>query len=198
MSLRMLLLGLVEITPMPGYDLMKVFDDSMLFYWHATHTQIYNTLRELEKDGLVAGEVIQQTGVPSKRVFSITESGKKALMDWLTETPELPGFKHEFLIKLSFAAHLTDEELMNQLDSYAEKLMEKREALLGEKKQIFMAFSRSDREYDLWELTFRNGLMYYENELNWVALAKKRLTGDDTDTAAGPASFAGGKKLGPL
>jgi DNA-binding PadR family transcriptional regulator len=73
---------------------MKVFDDSMLFYWHATHTQIYNTLKEMEKEGLVVGEVIHQVANPSKKIFSITEKGKEAITAWLIEVPVLMDFKH--------------------------------------------------------------------------------------------------------
>ncbi|NLT14340.1 MAG: PadR family transcriptional regulator [Clostridiales bacterium] len=175
MSLKVLLLGLIDITPMPGYDLMKVFDESMLFFWHATHTQIYNTLKELEKDGLVTGEVIQQTGVPAKKVFSITEKGKNAIGEWLIVEPEPPGFKHKFLIKLSFGAKLSDAALIKQLDRYGEKLRGKLAALMSEKKSVFMDFARDQREYVLWELTFENGMMYYRNELEWVELAKRRL-----------------------
>jgi DNA-binding PadR family transcriptional regulator len=172
MTLKILLLGLIAISPMPGYDLMKVFENSMLFFWHATHTQIYNMLKEMEKDGLVSGEVIFQTKSPSKKVFSITEEGQKTLAAWLRDEPELPGFKHEFLIKLSFASGLTDEEILTQLDLYGEKLKEKLSLLKGEKKEQFMRFSRSGKEKLLWEMIFENGTMYYENELAWAEKAK--------------------------
>lgn len=168
MSLRILLLGLIEISPMPGYDLAKVFDGSMLFYWHATQTQIYNTLKEMESEGLVTGEVIHQTKTPSKKIFSITEQGKQAIADWLLEEPKLPGFKHDFLIKLSFASRLSDAEILAQLDMYEAKLREKLTGLQSDRRQEFLTFSKHQKELALWKLVFENGLMHYQSELAWV------------------------------
>lgn len=176
MSLKILLLGLIEISPMPGYNLMKAFDDSMLFYWHATHTQIYNTLKEMEKDGLVTSEVVHQVVNPSKKVFSITEKGKEALTEWLLEEAELPGFKHDFLIKLSLSSRLSERDLLLQLNLYEQKLKDKLTALKSEKKKEFLKFARSNKELILWEMTFENGIMYYQNELAWVEKVKKGIS----------------------
>lgn len=175
MSLKILLLGLIEITPMPGYDLMKVFDTSMLFYWHATHTQIYNTLKTLEEDGLVAGQVVHQTRNPSKRVFSITDKGKETITEWVLDDPDLPGFKHEFLIKLSLASRISNESLLEQLSSYEEKLKAKLTSLENEKKHEFLGFARNEHEAKLWELVFENGISHYQQELDWVEKVKRKL-----------------------
>lgn len=174
--LKVLLLGLVDIFPMAGYDLMKVFETSMIFYWHATHTQIYNTLKEMEKQGLVFSETVHQVASPTKKVFSITEAGKKMLNKSLLEEPRLPGIKHDFLVKMSFLSKLPDEELIKQLNSYELKLKEKLSSLESEKKHEFMAASRSANETALWEVTFEYGLMYFRNELAWVGLVRKRLS----------------------
>lgn len=177
----MLLLGLIEISPMPGYDLSKVFDSSMLFYWHATQTQIYNTLKEMENEGLITGEVIHQTKTPSKKVFSITEQGKKAIGNWLLQEPKLPGFKHDFLIKLSFASRLSDAEILAQLDMYEAELREKLTGLQSDRKQEFLAFASRQKELALWKLVFENGLMHYQSELAWVEKVRqliKRPLGD--------------------
>jgi DNA-binding PadR family transcriptional regulator len=129
----------------------------------------------MEKDGLVTGEAIHQAAGPSKRVFSITESGKRWIDERLLEEPDLPDFKHRFLIKLSFGSRLPEEDLLTQLDIYEKKLKDKLAALESEKKNVFMAFSRSEKESVLWEMTFENGMMYYQNELEWVGKVKKRL-----------------------
>ena len=40
MSLRMSLLGLINLTPMSGYDLKKFFEDSFRFFWAAEDTSV--------------------------------------------------------------------------------------------------------------------------------------------------------------
>mgnify|MGYP000094321499 FL=1 len=176
MALKYTLLGLIDIAPMSGYDIVKAFDYSSLFYWHATHTQVYRTLKELEKDGLIAGKVVHQTDNPSKKVFSITCAGRVAMDRWVREEPELPGFKHAFLIKFTYAADMGDDELLNQLDTYEQKLKEKLALLTSEEKSGFLMMARSPRERLLWEMTNENGTMYYRNEIAWAEKAKAAIT----------------------
>ena len=176
MTLKFILLGLIDIAPISGYDIVKAFDYAALFYWHATHTQIYRTLKELEGDGLIAGEAVHQHGGPSKRVYGITITGKEALGQWVREEPELPGLKHPFLIKFTYAAGLDDEELLDQLDRYQEKLKGQLAGLEG--KDTFTRMARSGRERLIWEMTTEYGNMYYRNELAWVEKVKAAIAGE--------------------
>ena len=122
----------------------------------------------LEKEELITGEVIHQRGIPSKKVFSITEQGKKAIMEWMQQEPELPGFKHEFLMKLSFSSRLPYNDIITQLSGYKETLMVKLTELESKRKLEYLNFARDEKELFLWEMTFENGIMYYQNELEWV------------------------------
>ena len=176
MVLKFILLGLIDIAPMSGYDIVKAFDYAALFYWHATHTQVYRTLKELEKDGWIAGEVVHQTDNPSKKVFRITDAGREAMGQWVREEPELPGFKHAFLIKFTYAAYLGDDELLGQLDAYERKLKGKLALLKSEEKSGFLMMARNPRERLLWELTNENGIMYYRNEIAWAKKARAAIT----------------------
>lgn len=177
MALKYTLLGLIDIHPMSGYDIVKAFDYAALFYWHATHTQVYRTLKELEKNGMIAGEVVHQTDNPSKKVYGITEKGKEAMAAWVKDEPDLPGFKNAFLIKFTYSAGLADAELLGQLDTYIEKLKERLAALTSEEKKGFTRMARSGRERLLWETVNENGIMYYQNEIRWAEKAKSVITG---------------------
>lgn len=161
-------MGFLDIYPMSGYDLVKAFDYAALYYWHATHTQIYKTLKEMEKEGWIKGEVMYQTDNPNKRIFSVTDKGKDEFSKWLREEPELPGLKHAFLIKFTYSQSLTDEELISQLDGYEKKLKERLSMLKSEEKRAYMQMARGDKERLLWQMSNENGIMYYENELEWI------------------------------
>lgn len=168
MTLKFALMGFLDIYPMSGYDLVKAFDYAALYYWHATHTQIYSTLKQMEKDGWINGEVVYQLDNPNKRVFSITEKGKAEFQKWLREDPELPGLKHAFLIKFTYSQDLSNEELLGQLDAYEKKLAERMLMLRSEEKRAYMQMARNKRELLLWKMSNENGVMYYENEINWI------------------------------
>ena len=78
MSLKYALLGIIDTgnRPYSGYDIKKIFDSSMQFYWSATYTQIYRTLAQLHEAGLLNMEVIQQEDNPNKKVYTITSQGR--------------------------------------------------------------------------------------------------------------------------
>ncbi len=155
----------------------------------------HHTLKEMEKEGLITGEVIHQTKTPSKKVFSITERGKQSIGDWLLQEPRLPGFKHDFLIKLSFASRLSDAEILAQLDMYEVELTEKLAGLQSDRKQEFLAFSQHRKELVLWKLVFENGLMHYQSELAWVEKVRQLIKSSSGELGGATGTGATGTDL---
>ena len=68
MSLGFGILGFLNYGPMSGYDLVKAFESSLQFFWHAQNSQIYLELKKLEKKGYIDGETVIQP--VHKRSFS--------------------------------------------------------------------------------------------------------------------------------
>jgi DNA-binding PadR family transcriptional regulator len=62
MILARLVLGLLNLAPMTGYDLKKVFDSSISHFWAADKAQIYRTLTALVADGYATVEVLTEGG----------------------------------------------------------------------------------------------------------------------------------------
>lgn len=79
------ILGLLNYHDMTGYEIMEVFRDSLRFFWNAKTSQIYRELQGLENKKWVSGTLVEQTGKPDKKVYSITEEGKKELLLWLAD-----------------------------------------------------------------------------------------------------------------
>lgn len=76
------LLGLVARTPSSGYDLMLQLQP----FWQAKHSQIYPLLAKMEQEGYLEFTRVPQTDRPDKKVYSITEKGRTALREWLTQS----------------------------------------------------------------------------------------------------------------
>ena len=91
MSLRHSLLGLLAEQPRTGYELTRLFDESLLNVWPASHSQIYPELAKLAADGL-----IRQTasGSRGKKVYAITPAGLNEVMAWLRTEPDTPRRTH--------------------------------------------------------------------------------------------------------
>src|SRR3989304_2198383 len=89
MSLEYAILGFLQYQPFSGYDLKKVFDTSVRHFWPADQSQIYRTLTPLAEQGWVKMEVIDQDSRPNRKLFHITEEGRRELNRWLS-TPLPP------------------------------------------------------------------------------------------------------------
>jgi len=75
-EVRLALLSLLADGPRHGYELMKMLEERSGGVYRASAGTIYPTLQQLEDEGLVAAE--QNEG---KRVYRITEQGRRALRD---------------------------------------------------------------------------------------------------------------------
>src|SRR5215813_11165734 len=100
MSLKYALLTLLTGERLlSGYDLLRYFDGSVGFVWHATHPQVYRELDKLRREGLVANELVVQSGRPNKKVYSITEQGMHELLAWVATPTQLQLMKDGLLVR---------------------------------------------------------------------------------------------------
>ena len=122
MTIKYAILGYLSWRPLSGYDLKKIFMDSVTLYWSGNNNQIYRALVELHDEGLVTIEVQHQEHLPSRKVYTITGQGQAALREWVLSSPELPQFRNTFLIQLSWVDRLAPAELDGLLAAYEHAL----------------------------------------------------------------------------
>ncbi|CUH96618.1 hypothetical protein P22_2708 [Propionispora sp. 2/2-37] len=109
------ILGLIHKQKVTGYDLAKIFNDSVADFWNANQSQIYPELKKLVQSELIQYEILVQGEVLEKKLYSITEKGKKALETWITEDePPLSQSKDIFKLRIYFAEHLNKEQLLEK------------------------------------------------------------------------------------
>lgn len=112
-TLSFALLGLIARRPQSGYDLAASMKAPVANFWTSRLSQIYPELAKLEEASLVDVEVVPQEGRPSKKVYRLTEDGRRALSSWVAERPEPSPPRDELLLKtyaLPFATDATDRE----------------------------------------------------------------------------------------
>ena len=115
-----LLVSLAE-RPSSGYDLTRRFDQSISFFWSASHQQIYRTLQRITEAGWATCEVIAQSGKPDKKVYSISALGRDTLADWINEPSSGPTFRWDLLVKMRGLAHGSPEALLKDLRAHREQ-----------------------------------------------------------------------------
>jgi PadR family transcriptional regulator, regulator of vanillate utilization len=109
MSLRSALLGLLSAEPMSGYDLNRILDETFGYVWTAPHSQIYPTLRQMEREGLIEAEV-QRTGERERRVYRVLDAGHAHLRQWAAEPVVYTGERDAAHLKASMMHLLSLDE----------------------------------------------------------------------------------------
>lgn len=96
-------LGVLHRGSAHGYDLCRELTESLGEVWRLRTSHIYALLAELEKDGLVSHERVDQETRPTKKVFSITDEGRLVFTEWLrSPVMNVREIRLEFLAKLYF------------------------------------------------------------------------------------------------
>lgn len=116
MSLPHAILGLLNYQAMTGYDLKhRWFDVSMRYFWPADQAQIYRTLDNLVTQGWATFTIEPGGDRPNRKVYSLTESGRQELQQWLTTPLPLPPVRDPLMVQLFSAADIPDAEIADLL-----------------------------------------------------------------------------------
>ncbi len=101
MLLRYAILGLLDGQELHGYRIKSVFEDRIGPAWSLNFGQIYQTLKELRRRGLVEGRFDQGDGHIGRWVYTVTPKGRRALDTWLRRYPKQPQpIRDEIFIRL--------------------------------------------------------------------------------------------------
>ena len=98
-----LLLGMVALGPLSGYDIKQMADGSTRHFWQISYGQIYPELKALEKAGMVQGAEAAR-GSRQRTLHQLTGTGTEALTDWISDSKVSPvELRDEMLLKLFFS-----------------------------------------------------------------------------------------------
>ena len=175
--LKFILLGFLDYSSMTGYELKQTIDNSTGHFWHAHHSQIYTTLRQMEKDGLVNSVFIREDDALRRRVYTLTEMGKKELTDWLDmPMKEVTPLKEDFLVRIFFSG-LRDPLMV--LDELAiQRKIHLETQISYQKLKDCMPYQNEPKNIGLenhqkfWDLTLEMGLLYEKMYLDWLEIAE--------------------------
>lgn len=77
------MLGLLTDGERSGYDLLRLAERSVGFFWTPAKTQLYAVLRRLVEHGYATVRRVRQEQRPDKYLYKITPLGKERLSDGL-------------------------------------------------------------------------------------------------------------------
>ncbi|OBF83699.1 PadR family transcriptional regulator [Mycobacterium sp. 852002-51163_SCH5372311] len=131
MALRHAVLAALVDNGASGYELTKIFDMSVANYWYTSPQQLYAELTRLEEGGLIAGHEVVQDKRPNKRVFTITESGREALRDFIDITSKPTFIRDDLLVKVHAAEAGDLAALIEDLNERASQAEAKADLIEG-------------------------------------------------------------------
>jgi len=177
MSLQHAILGFLSSKPMSGYDLKKIFDQSVRHFWPANQSQIYRELSRLTENGLVQQEVIQREDRLDKKLYHITAAGRDELHQWISTPLPPQDYRDPALIQVHFGSRMNDEELIALLKHELTGLEEARNqfAAMYEMYQRLLAQQQGRSDLFFSILTLEYGILTNQATLKWVRSMLERL-----------------------
>ena len=107
MNVRTICLAILYDCDSTGYEIRKLSTEGEYSYFiDASYGAIYPALAKLESDGLVTSKVEQQDGKPAKKVYSITQPGRREFINSLFDQLCEDEYRSEFLLFARFASEL--------------------------------------------------------------------------------------------
>jgi PadR family transcriptional regulator AphA len=179
-ALDYLILGVVKDHPLSGYDLAKMFDYVVRYFWQAEQSQVYRALYRLRDARMVESEVVAQERSPDKKIYRITAEGRRALAAWLRAPAPATSPRRPWLGQLYFADELAAGEIAAILDRRTEELQVARQEL---ESRVQDGDARAHTRLQLEQtgrfpsraLALRYGLDFVRFELDWLQAVRSEL-----------------------
>jgi DNA-binding PadR family transcriptional regulator len=158
-----------------GYDLAKGFDASLANFWMATPQQLYRELDRLVDAGLIQARVVEQKRRPNKRMYSLTEAGRAAILEFTAHPPKPSMIRDELLVKVQAVdvgnARAVRDGVSERLHRATAKLerYERLQARLldGRTEGDYLAEAERVGPY----LTLLRGISFEQETIRWAQLA---------------------------
>lgn len=167
------ILGYLATQPMSGYDIKKAIDSGIRHFWNESYGQLYPILKQLVREELAVVEEVVSSKGRTKKEYSITEKGRKALQTWLTEPIEKHIIRDELLLKLYFGEHIGEEASIEHIETLKNDIQSR----LNTYKEIeqFLETLKHKKSAHYWLLTLRHGIIISEAKLKWCEECIERL-----------------------
>jgi DNA-binding PadR family transcriptional regulator len=164
-------LALLASGPRYGYELKQELEQQFGTALAPINAgQVYTTLQRLERDGLVRGEDVPGD-TRQKRVYTLTDTGRETLAEWVAEPTPVTRLRDEFFLKLVLAgtSGIADPR-----------------ALIEQQRREYLVALRALGEANgavsgpVASLLAEGTALHLEADLRWLDLCESRLVQEDS------------------
>lgn len=180
---RTAVLGALSIEPMTGYAVREAIRETLGHFWSESFGQIYPTLAELEREGLVERQGGARTG---SSAFALTPAGRTQLRTLLAEPPQPAAPRNGVLLRLFFGRTLGPAACAELVHDARRRAEDQLAALAAARADHDHAEHAGDSPY--WMLTIAAGEHAARATLAWADEALATLAGLPADDRPHPAA----------
>lgn len=169
------ILGMLAIEPMSGYQIRKEIKESTEFFWTESNGQLYPALKKCIEDGFIKTQATSVLPVgKDKKTYAITLKGKKHLQNWLAESVRKSTARNELLLKLFFG---NSTSLENNILHLQNKALDLEKGLQTYRiiKQSLLKNEQQSPHLPYWLITLEFGIAQSESCLQWCKQSIKKL-----------------------
>jgi DNA-binding PadR family transcriptional regulator len=137
-KVEVVVLGLLAEEPLYGYDLLERFRTRSMGFWvEIGKASVYQVLRRLERDGLIAGRSQDGPEGPDRRVYRITKAGRAHLKSGLSERfASLEPYETDGGLALGFAHLLSASDARKAVDERETAVRDLLDAIKTERARV--------------------------------------------------------------
>jgi DNA-binding PadR family transcriptional regulator len=188
--IRYALLGLLQEQRDYGYHLKRRFDERVGTIWHLNIGQVYQTLRALERSGLIsaidgAPEAQGDDQYPARRLYELTAKGKRVLEQWLHRPPHRPRpVRDETLIRLLVLEPGRRSEALSRIEAQEHLYKKHLARLLMQKRRLPV---EKDGAVLVSNFGLEAAILHNEAHLKWLEYCRQKL--EESPEIAGNGSL---------
>jgi DNA-binding PadR family transcriptional regulator len=175
------ILGFLKMKPLTGYELKKLFDTSVGYFWWAEQSQIYITLKKMAKEGLVEIIRTEPSRVLDKKIYALTPAGTEMLQAWLESDIVDSNIKSAPALKCFFLGEGDPQKGIEVINNYIENqkkvlnLYENLEQKNGGEYRRFLNLDEDSKEYRINAFAVRWGIKRTEAQIEYLMEFKEEL-----------------------
>ena len=177
-----IILGTLCFKPMSGYSIKKSIEDSTGEFWKVNYGQIYPILKIMLRDGYAVftdegrSSDINKPFRPGKKVYQVTEKGREAFLEWLSQPINFNNPQgNELLVKLFFGRFIPVDISIQRIREFKNKCLNY-QTRMNEIREEIERLLTNDAQMDYSMMAVRNGQMAIEAKIAWCDECIERLT----------------------
>lgn len=188
MSAKHALLGLLLEQPAYPYQLADRLKQRLGPAWEVNSGQLYQTIKALERDGLIERAEGEEPEREDRHVFQVTEEGEREFERFFRQGPETVRLsRRPLLVKLTLAGPRKLEQALAKIDAYEQGCAKRLAEVARLREQLPREGPLVRADHLLLRLNLSADVVQLEGELRWARHAREMLSWLASRDAVWPA-----------